>query len=254
VYNHGPGIQAARKRWFLKVAGSRIGHHLQGEVPGGMTLVVFAARGPAGSSDRGYPTAVRLLWGRPSPGGFLRLGVLRRPKPALLCGRQLLITQQGRRVSSPFSAVHCSAPQVRPNCARFGHWACMCDPAVNLLDAGLCRRPFFLSLWPGAPSGIPGPVRWSFSSGDGSASIPVVGFARMRLLQDVLTGLTPPRYRQPRRLPSRATRRNPAIGTGSNARCLACLALRLGAFSVHLRAEGNNPVSILKDLNSFCTS
>src|ERR1019366_5171083 len=202
-------MRARRKRWFLAVAGSRMGYPLQGELHGGMTLVVFACRGPPGCSEQRYVTAGRLPLGGAFPGGSFRPAVLRRPAPALFCGRQLLITQQGRRVSSPFSAVHSGAPQVRPNCARFGHWVCMCDPAVNLLDAGFCRGPFFLSLWPGAPSGIPGPVRWSFSSGDGSASIPVVGFARMRLLQDVLTGLTPPRYQQPRRLPSRATREEP---------------------------------------------
>src|ERR1039458_3654528 len=149
------------------------------------------------------------LWEGFPRGVFLRLAVLRRAEPALFCGRQLLITQQGRRVSSPFSAVHSGAPQVRPNCARFGHWACTCDPAVNLLDTGFCRRPFFLSLWPAAPSGIAGQVRWSFSSGDGSASIPVVDFVRMRVLLDVLTGLTPARRQQPHRLPSRATREEP---------------------------------------------
>jgi hypothetical protein len=47
----------------------------------------------------------------------------------------------------------------------------MCDLAVNLLDAGFCRRPFFLSRWPTAPSGIAGLMPWSFSSGEGSASI-----------------------------------------------------------------------------------
>src|ERR1035441_6913174 len=97
-----------------------MGHHLQGEVHGGMTLVI-ACRGPPGRSEQGYFTAVWLPVGRGFPRGvFLRLAVLRRPASALFSG----------------------APQVRPNCARFGHWARMCDSAVNLLDAGFCRGPY----------------------------------------------------------------------------------------------------------------
>jgi hypothetical protein len=84
VYTHGSGIRARRKRWFLKVAGSLMGHHLQGEVHGGMTLV-FACRGPPGCSEQRYVTAVWLPCGRGFPGGFLRLAVLRRPEPALFC-------------------------------------------------------------------------------------------------------------------------------------------------------------------------
>jgi hypothetical protein len=81
VYTHGSG-----KRWLLAVAGSRMGHHLQGEVHGGMTLV-FACRGPPGCSEQGYFTAVWLPVGRGFPGGFFRMAVLRRPEPALLIER-----------------------------------------------------------------------------------------------------------------------------------------------------------------------
>jgi hypothetical protein len=66
VCTYGPGIQAARKRWLLAVAGSRTGYHLQGEVHGGMTLV-FACRGPPGCSEQGYGMAT--LW-EGLPGGI----------------------------------------------------------------------------------------------------------------------------------------------------------------------------------------
>jgi hypothetical protein len=68
MYTHGSGIRARRKRWLLAVASSRTGHHLQGDVPGGMTLG-FACRGPPGYSEQGYSTAVWLPVGRGSPGG-----------------------------------------------------------------------------------------------------------------------------------------------------------------------------------------
>jgi hypothetical protein len=69
VYTHGSGIRARRKRWLLAVAGSRTGHHLQGELHGAMTLLVIACRGPPGCSEQGYFTAVWLPLGRGFTGG-----------------------------------------------------------------------------------------------------------------------------------------------------------------------------------------
>ena len=79
--------------------------------------------------------------------------------------------------------------------------------------------------------------------------------ARMRVLRDVLTGLTTPRYQQPRRLRAAQLGRNPAIGTGPYS-LLTCLPGATGGSvfrppaSLHA-AEGNDPYSILKDLNSY---
>ena len=62
----GPGIRTRRKRWFLVVAGSRTGHPLQGEVPGGMTLAVFTCRGRPAALNR----ATLRRHGFPLGGGF----------------------------------------------------------------------------------------------------------------------------------------------------------------------------------------
>ena len=61
----------------------------------------------------------------------------------------------------------------------------MCDPAVNLLDAGFCRGPYFLLIWPAAPSGIRGPVRWS-SSREGHIEL---GALHALFLADSLLGM-----------------------------------------------------------------
>jgi hypothetical protein len=44
------------------------------------------------------------------------------------------------------------------------------------------------------------------------------------------------------------------IGTGPKLAVLPACRYGVEAFCVHLRAEGNNPYSILKDLNSYETS
>ena len=58
----GPGIRTRRKRWFLVVAGSRTGHPLQGEVPGGMTLVAFTCRGRPAALNRATLRRHGSLW------------------------------------------------------------------------------------------------------------------------------------------------------------------------------------------------
>src|ERR1019366_4770250 len=78
----GPGIRTRRKRWFLVVAGSRTGHPLQGEVPGGMTLAVFTCRGRPAALNGGYFTAVWLSLGLVFPGGYFPPGY---STPACAC-------------------------------------------------------------------------------------------------------------------------------------------------------------------------
>src|ERR1039457_1816829 len=80
----GPGIRTRRKRWFLVVAGSRTGHPLQGEVPGGMILAVFTCRGRPAALNRATLRRHGSLWDGSSVGGTFRWAILRWPAPAVL--------------------------------------------------------------------------------------------------------------------------------------------------------------------------
>jgi hypothetical protein len=116
VYTHGSGIRARRKRWLLAVAGSRTGHHLQGEVPGGMTLV-FACRGPPGCSEQGYFRLYGFPLGGAPRGDIIPPGC---SAPASAC---VVLSNGEALCHTPRGPARCSAASGLGTCQENSHAA-----------------------------------------------------------------------------------------------------------------------------------